>query len=142
MKIARISTVLLLVAAVIAICSAAFAAQQPEQAAESAATSWLALIDNGNYAQSWDEASSLFKSAVTKQQWQSQLEAARPPLGKVVTRSLKSAKYATSLPGVPDGQYVVIQYDTRFEQKQSAVETLTMMLDKDGQWRAAGYFIR
>lgn len=140
MKTAR-SVLLLSAVAVITLCSAAFA-QKPEQAAETAATSWLGLVDSGNYAQSWDEASSFFKSAVTKQQWQSQLEAVRPPLGKLITRSLKSAKYTTSLPGAPDGRYVVIQYDTRFEHKQSAVETVTMMLDKDGQWRAAGYFIR
>jgi Protein of unknown function (DUF4019) len=37
---------------------------------------------------------------------------------------------------------VIAQYDTSFEKKESAVETVTMMKDKDGSWRAAGYFIR
>jgi hypothetical protein len=55
---------------------------------------------------------------------------------------LKSATYTKSLPGAPDGEYVVIQYDTGFEHKQSAVETVTPMLDKDGKWRVSGYFIR
>jgi hypothetical protein len=36
---------------------------------------------------------------------------------------------------------VVIQYDTSFANKKSAVETVTPLLDSDGQWRVSGYFI-
>jgi hypothetical protein len=43
---------------------------------------------------------------------------------------------------VPDGKYVVIQYDSVFEQKASAVETVTPMLDSDGAWRVSGYFVQ
>ena len=46
------------------------------------------------------------------------------------------------MPGAPDGRYVVVQYDTVFENKASAVETVTPMADPDGVWRVAGYFIR
>lgn len=70
------------------------------------------------------------------------LHATRDPLGKLVSRKLKSADYKTSLPGAPDGQYVVIQYETSFEHKQSALETVTPMLDKDGKWRVSGYYIK
>jgi hypothetical protein len=45
-------------------------------------------------------------------------------------------------PGVPDGEYVVIQYEVSYENKKAAVETVTPMLDKDGKWRVAGYFMR
>jgi hypothetical protein len=60
----------------------------------------------------------------------------------MLSRKLKSAKYTTTLPGAPDGEYVVIQFDSSFEHKQSAVETITPMLDKDGKWRVSGYFIK
>jgi len=46
------------------------------------------------------------------------------------------------MPGAPDGKYVIIQYDTVFENKASAVETVTPMVDPDGSWRVSGYFIR
>ncbi len=46
------------------------------------------------------------------------------------------------MPGAPDGEYVVIQYDSSFEHKQAAVETVTPMLDKDGKWRVSGYYIK
>jgi hypothetical protein len=70
------------------------------------------------------------------------LQASRAPLGKLISRNIKSAVYKTSLPGAPDGQYVVIQFESSFEHKKSAIETVTPSLGDDGQWRASGYFIR
>jgi uncharacterized protein DUF4019 len=120
----------------------AFSQTAPEKAAGDSAYKWLALVDAGNYATSWDEAAQVFKNAVSKAQWSGTLEASRAPLGKMKSRQLKSATYQTSLPGAPDGQYVVIQYESSFEHKTSAVETVTPMMDKDGHWRVSGYFIR
>jgi hypothetical protein len=36
----------------------------------------------------------------------------------------------------------VIKYDTQFEHKESAIETVTPVLDKDGSWKVSGYFIK
>jgi len=117
-------------------------AQDKNEAAKKDAESWLAVVDKGDYAASYDEAASIFKLAITKEDWLQKVRAARGPLGKVISRKLKRTQYETSLPGAPDGEYVVIQYDTSFENKRSAVETITPTLDKDGQWRVSGYFIR
>jgi hypothetical protein len=57
-------------------------------------------------------------------------------------REIKSTQYTTTVPGAPDGQYVIIQYETSFENKKVAVETVTPMLDKDGTWRVSGYYIK
>ncbi len=121
---------------------AAFAQFRPEQLAQQSAESWLALVDSGKYADSWQETASPFKAHVSKEQWKTMMHATRDPLGKMISRKLKSATYAKTLPGAPDGEYVVIQCETSFEHKQSAVETITPMLDKDGQWRVSGYFIK
>ena len=115
---------------------------QAEKAAVEIARTWLSLVDEGNYAKSWENTSQLFKTAISKTDWEKALNSARKPLGKLVTRELKSATYATSLPGAPDGEYVVIQFQTSFENKKSAVETITPMKDKDGTWRVSGYFIK
>ena len=37
---------------------------------------------------------------------------------------------------------MIIQFATSFEHKKEAVETITPMLDADGSWRVAGYFIK
>jgi Protein of unknown function (DUF4019) len=112
------------------------------KAAEAAAESWLKFVDSGDYSQSWVEASSQVKAAVTEKEWEQTIKAARGPLGALFSRTLKSAQYKTELPGAPGGQYVVIQYDSSFANKKSAVETVTPMLDKDGQWRVSGYYIK
>jgi hypothetical protein len=114
-----------------------------EKEAIKTANHWLSLTDAGNYATSWDETAPAFKAAVPKEQWTQMLNANRAPLGRVISRSIKSAVYSTSLPGAPDGHYVVIQYETSFEHKKSAIETVTPSLGENGrQWRVSGYFIR
>lgn len=123
-------------------CSPARAQQKPERLAQQSAESWLALVDSGKYAESWDEAAPIFKAAVTQEQWKSALGARRDPFGKVLSRKLISSTYTTNLPGAPDGEYVVIKYESSFEHKQSAIETITPMLDKDGKWKVSGYYIK
>ena len=116
--------------------------QNAEEDAVKSSMKWLVLVDKEKYAESWDEAAQLFKAALSKEQWQKSLESVRRPLGKTVSRKLKIKNHTKSLPGVPDGDYVVIQYDTSFENKKSSIETVTPMLDKDGKWRVSGYYIR
>jgi hypothetical protein len=114
----------------------------PEAAAESAALTWLGLVDGGNYAQSWSSASFMFRQKISESQWQSAASGTRAPLGPLKSRTLRSATPKSALPGAPDGQYVVLQFDSSFEHKASAVETVTPMLDADGKWHVSGYYIR
>ncbi|MDH3630164.1 MAG: DUF4019 domain-containing protein [Gammaproteobacteria bacterium] len=109
--------------------------------ADEAAGKWLALIDGRQYLDSWNQAASLFKQQVSADNWLQAISAARQPLGAMISRKLVSATYATSLPGAPDGEYVVLQYQTRFKFKKSAVETVTPMLDNK-RWRVSGYYVR
>ena len=113
-----------------------------EQAALMAAENWLALIDTGEVAESWNQAARLFKSVVPLEQWQAAVAAAQVPLGKPVSRRLKSKQYAEELPGAPDGRYFVLEYETSFEHKKQGTETITPMLDKDGEWRVSGYYVK
>ncbi len=112
-----------------------------KQAVESA-KSWIKLVDQGKYSDAWDVAAEYLKNAVSKEDFAKSLGTARKPLGSVKSVELKSKQYATSLPGAPDGEYVVIQFKTAFQNKKSAVETITPMLDKDKKWRVSGYFIK
>ena len=115
---------------------------EAEKKAVEAAEPWLALVDQGEYSRSWETAAEHLKDAVERRDFVRQLGEARKPLGKVKSRTLLSAEYTTTLPGAPDGQYVVIQYQTAFEKKAAAVETVTPMLDKDKKWRVSGYYIK
>jgi len=112
-----------------------------EHAATAAAGKWLAEIDRGQYAQSWQDGSALFQNGVSEQKWESDMTTVRKPLGARVSRKMESAQYATQLPDAPAGEYVLMRFDTSFANRLFAIETVTFMLEKDGQWKSAGYFI-
>ncbi|HKB72050.1 MAG TPA: DUF4019 domain-containing protein [Thermoanaerobaculia bacterium] len=141
----RLSTVLAAALAFATAVSAARAADAPKPPdslpAVTAMTTWLHLIDAGKYGESWEQASVLFKGALTRERWVSAMEGGRKPLGDLIKRYLKSADYRTSLPGAPDGQYFVVQFGASFSGKADAVETVTAVRE-GGDWKAAGYFIK
>ncbi len=113
-----------------------------EEAAVTAASAWLALVDGGNHAGSWQSAAAISRNAVAQDQWAAQIAAARAPLGKAVSRNLKSKALMTELPNAPEGHYVVLQFETDFADAAGKIETVTPMLDPDGQWRVSGYYIQ
>ena len=82
------SASVLLVAFLLCVAAFAQAPQTPEQLAQYSSDAWLAIVDSGKYAQSWDEAAQSFKAAVSKEQWQTALDANRAPQGKVVSRKI------------------------------------------------------
>ena len=98
-----------------------------EKVAVASAEKWLGLVDGGKYGESWKEAAGFFRNAVKQEQWEQSLQTVRKPLGKSISRQVKTKTYKTSLPGAPDGEYVVIQFETSFENKKSAIETVTPM---------------
>lgn len=110
--------------------------------AKVAALAWLRHTDAGEHAAAWASAGTAFKAAVTATQWQQAVQGVRGPLGAVRERKDKSASFTRSLPGAPDGHYAVLQFDTAFENKAQALETVTAAQEADGGWRVVGYFIR
>jgi len=119
-----------------------YANQNKEREAIQAADSWISLVDGEKFTKSWENTSLYFKSAVTETQWVKSLNSIRKPLGIVLSRKLIAQQYTASLPGAPDGEYVVLQYETSFNNKASSIETITPSLEKDGVWRVSGYFIK
>jgi hypothetical protein len=135
---------LIMGAVMLALCfpQGGWATDATQKEAEAAAQSWLALVDGGKYPESWDAGAEIFKKGMPTESWQKTLKANRRHLGKVVSRKLKSATHTKTLPNAPEGEYVVIQYDTSFENRANAIETVTPMQEQDGKWRVAGYSIR
>ena len=112
------------------------------ETARNVVNSWLRLVDNKKYSESWVQAAQLFKKGVIKKNWESKIKAAREPLGSVVSRKELSFKSLDSVPGAPDGEYIVFRFKTSFKNKKKAIETITPMKDPDGKWRVSGYYIR
>jgi hypothetical protein len=119
-------------------------AQQADavKSAVDAADRWLALADAGDGAATWDQASASFQAAVSRSAWADALRQARQPFGAAKSRKLLSSEFKTSLPGAPAGEYVLIQYQTQFEHRANAVETVVPMRERDGGWKVSGYFVK
>ena len=142
MKSVIVRFALLLAFASIPGASSIHAQESDTRAAQASVEAWLSLIDNQNYATSWDTAAGFFRARVSKVQWQTAAQTARSPFGQLKSRTLKSAKATKTLPGAPDGEYVVFEYTTSLEQKAAAVETVTAIREMDGTWHVGGYFIK
>jgi hypothetical protein len=115
---------------------------EDERVARERANAWLGLVDQGQYAESWDAAAQLFQASTAKDQWTNALLGARSPLGNSSSRKLRATEYRTQLEGAPDGEYVVVHYDSAFEHKPAAREIVTLMKQSDDSWKVAGYFVQ
>jgi hypothetical protein len=112
-----------------------------EEQANAAARDWLSLVDRGCYDASWENAAPVFRIAVTPEQWDRAVHTVRTPLGRCLSRTLRSHKLVDAFPGAPKGPYVVLKFDAEFEHGARAVETVTPVRGPDERWRVASYFI-
>lgn len=131
--------------AIAAILAAAPATAQRASAVhkgQETAVAWLDLLDSGEYGASWDQAAYEFRASVSRPEWEAAMRSQRAPLGPVRARRLKWAKYTETLPIPPSGQYVILEYETRFDNRASVVETVTPVQDPYGVWRVGAYHIR
>ncbi|TXI20643.1 MAG: DUF4019 domain-containing protein [Nitrosomonas sp.] len=110
--------------------------------AEGSARSWLELTDTGKYRESWERASTLFKTKTAEAEWVQTITANRASRGVVTARYIATASSAKSLPGLPDGEYIVLQFYTTFEAKGLALETITLAKSSGDAWMVSQYTIK
>ncbi|MDE2388006.1 MAG: DUF4019 domain-containing protein [Betaproteobacteria bacterium] len=109
---------------------------------ESSARVWLGLVDSGSYQESWESASSLFKEKTSEAAWVKSITAIRTPRGAMNARYIATAGSTKSLSGLPDGDYIVLQFYTTFAEKGLALETITLTKAQDDAWQIAAYEIK
>jgi len=122
----------------------AHALPDKEIAGREAADAWLVLVDGGKYMESWQETAPIFQESITGKEWVDAITRVRDPLGKAESRKLKTLIYTQALPDAPPGEYVVLQYETKFAGREDlALETIVpMWVKEEGAWRVSGYYIK
>lgn len=125
--------------ALCAVSASGVLAQAP-LAPDAAARQWLTFIDGGDYALGWARAGSPFKAKMTAQVLQSKVEPARAPLGAILQRRLSSLTFAGTAPGLPEANYAVVQFRSRFAGPDTVGETVWLVSEND-RWMVIGYFI-
>ncbi|CAH1044998.1 DUF4019 domain-containing protein [Halomonas sp. TD01] len=116
-------------------------AQASVQTAEAAALAWLESIDNGEVEQAWEASSPLLKTPLSPRMLRRIIELARHEFGPVESRQRVQVSHYQSMPGAPDGDYMVFIFHTRFENKTRGIETVTPHLE-NGEWRVSGYYVQ
>jgi DNA-binding CsgD family transcriptional regulator len=107
-----------------------------ESDATRAARQFLALVDAGNWDESYAAWAPSFRTLNTLETWRSVSEGGRVPLGRVLSRSLISEE---NIPAPPHG-YQLVRFRTDFANRPGATERLSLARDGD-RWRVAGYII-
>ncbi|MFY8326567.1 DUF4019 domain-containing protein [Pseudoalteromonas sp. ZZD1] len=105
------------------------------------AKQWLAVVDSGDYSLSWQQSDAFFKENVSQDLWVSKLAEVRTPLGDVKSREQVNRKTFDSLPQLPKGEYVLLQFNTDFVNRPESTETITLKKSAE-QWQVIGYFIQ
>ena len=102
---------------------------------------WLALIDADKAGQAWDGAGAQLKASVSRAKWIEGIRGIRKPFGKFVSRETVQVARTHALPGVPEGDYAIVQFDAVYAGGRHATELVIWTLN-DTSWRVSGYQIR
>jgi hypothetical protein len=113
-----------------------------EKAGQMAAHAWLLLLDRKDWGTAWDASSSVFRQSVPLGTWMDNVPKLREPLGAFVERQPGEAVYKRTLPGRPEGDYVTVQFTSKFDKKPVVQELVTTVRESDGRWRVTGYQAR
>lgn len=131
---------LALVFVLLTFCLSANADSASIDAAASAATDWLALVDEREYTKSYSAASFVMRAEVSQDDWLSHVRSLRKHLGQLNERTLNSSEFHQSLPDAPPGKYVLFTFDSLFENNKYFAEIVAVVKDSDGVWRVVGYY--
>jgi hypothetical protein len=120
-----------------------------QREALNAAERWLAPVDGQRYNDAWAMASETFKAKVPRDAFREGIAKIRKDYGKLVKRSGEKMAFRGDMPS-PDqgdaapkpGTEVAILFDATFAGDKQAQEEVTMVFEKDGIWRVAGYYIK
>ena len=122
----------------------------PEQRqALNAAERWLVTVDAERYANAWAMAAESFKASVPQKEFRDGIRRIRQDYGRVVLRKSEKIGFVGEAPKPDDptgaakeGMQIAILFDTKFAGSKRATEEMSVVLEKDGLWRVAGYHIR
>jgi uncharacterized protein DUF4019 len=111
-----------------------------EEAARSAASRWLALLDQGDYEQAFEWEAQDFRMARTQSQFVRYMQARRAPFGHSLDRKVIGSANIRKFVGVPEGNYVSVLFKTNFERKSETAERV-IMVEQEVGWRVLEYRI-
>ena len=137
---------LILAPALLLAATSALPAQTTEQEVDEAAAvtavfEWLAVVDAGDYAGSWDAGAAAFQEAVTREDWVTAVTNARSSFEPFGEREQIASRKMTNPENAPPGEYALMQFRTQVSGDRTVIETVVPMKE-DGAWKVSGYFVK
>ncbi len=105
------------------------------------AESFISSIDKSDFSTAYDSASTVLQLQSPQDQWVREQGLSFQLLGKAQERQLKTVRARDSYPGLPDGNYLIVCYQTRTEYKDEAIEVL-LLREQGPLWQVCKYSIR
>ncbi len=109
--------------------------------AVTAAERFARMIDSSNSSAAYSQASPLLRLAQSEQEFAAGIERAHLLLGPVQQRQLTALRSIGTYPRLPDGDYLIVQFEARTLYKNKAAEVI-LLRHQDGAWLVADYSIR
>jgi hypothetical protein len=110
---------------------------------ETAAYSWLKLLDTERWADAWREAGPLMRDGVTESEWIEATKRVREAWGPIESRTTVDKGYHRQIDGGPDGNYFTLRIQTHFANGGEKLEIVTLTTTPtDQQYRAVAYGIK
>jgi hypothetical protein len=110
--------------------------------AQKAGSAWLDQLDGAQYGPSWDNAGEVFQHSLTRAKWIATVQKVRGQVGPLGTRTLQHSQYTTSVPSMPAGAYVIMQYRTESGTGGFVTETVVLQREAARGWRVVGYSVK
>lgn len=85
---------------------------------------YLDLLDLDRYEEAWQKMSPLFQALSNHEQWLKRHKTIRSTYGVLTSRQFYRIDYRQSYSLSPDGQYVIIQYKSSYQNKAETNETV------------------
>jgi hypothetical protein len=109
-----------------------------------AALQAIQMVDQNRTAELWDGATPAARKRLGRAEFVNQLTQQRAPLGAPQQRTWVAInRQMVTDPDVElAGQYLSVEYETRFAAAASKRELVSFHLERDGVWRFSGYVLK
>lgn len=111
--------------------------ERAEQSARAAAQSWLRLVDEGDFEESWEAAAPVFRERVPQETWEERGDLLRDSIQTGVNRTRTMVEYRDSLRRITGGPFVILKF--RSSPGDLSVEETVLTARIDDAWNVAGY---
>ena len=109
-----------------------------------AALQAIQMVDQNRTAELWDGATPAARKRLGRAEFVNQLAQQRAPLGAPQQRTWVAInrQMVNDADAELAGQYLSVEYETRFAAAASKRELVSFHLERDGVWRFSGYVLK